>query len=71
MVYMIQLIPTTTDLGQLIPALVYQALTDPPRQVILRDWNLGKERQRVSPPYPSVWAVPPAAARSHRRHARR
>jgi CubicO group peptidase (beta-lactamase class C family) len=31
MVYMIQLIPNTTDLGQLIPTLVYQALTDPPR----------------------------------------
>ena len=31
MVYMVQLIPGTTDLGQLIPALVYQTLTDPPR----------------------------------------
>ena len=31
MVYMIQQIPNRTDLGQLIPALVYQALTDPPR----------------------------------------
>ncbi len=31
LVYMIQQIPNRTDLGQLIPALVYQALTDPPR----------------------------------------
>jgi CubicO group peptidase (beta-lactamase class C family) len=31
MVYMIQLIPSRTDLGQVIPALIYQALTDPPR----------------------------------------
>jgi CubicO group peptidase (beta-lactamase class C family) len=31
MVYMIQQIPNSTDLGQLIPVLVYQALTDPPR----------------------------------------
>jgi len=31
LVYMIQLIPNRTDLGQLIPALVYQALTEPPR----------------------------------------
>jgi len=31
MVYMIQLIPNRTDFGQIIPALVYQALTDPPR----------------------------------------
>ena len=31
MVYMIQLIPNRTDLGQLIPAVIYQALTDPPR----------------------------------------
>ena len=31
MVYMIQLIPGTTDLGQVLPALVYQTLTDPPR----------------------------------------
>jgi CubicO group peptidase (beta-lactamase class C family) len=30
-VYMIHLIPNRTDLSQLIPALVYQALTDPPR----------------------------------------
>jgi CubicO group peptidase (beta-lactamase class C family) len=30
LVYMIQLIPNRTDLAQLIPALVYQALTDPP-----------------------------------------
>jgi CubicO group peptidase (beta-lactamase class C family) len=30
-VYMIQQIPNRTDLGQLIPALVYQALSDPPR----------------------------------------
>lgn len=29
--YMINQIPNRTDLGQLIPALVYQALTDPPR----------------------------------------
>ena len=28
---MIQQIPSRTDLGQLIPAPVYQALTDPPR----------------------------------------
>ena len=31
MVYMIQLIPSRTDLGQIVPALIYQALTDPPR----------------------------------------
>jgi CubicO group peptidase (beta-lactamase class C family) len=31
MVYMIQQMPNRTDLAQLIPALVYQALTDPPR----------------------------------------
>ena len=31
MVYMIQLLPNRGDLGQLIPALVYQALNDPPR----------------------------------------
>ena len=31
LVYMIQQMPNRTDLGQLIPALVYQALTDPPR----------------------------------------
>ena len=31
MVYMIQQIPNRTDLGQLIPLLVYQALNDPPR----------------------------------------
>ena len=31
MVYMIQQIPNRTDIGQLIPALVYQALTDSPR----------------------------------------
>jgi CubicO group peptidase (beta-lactamase class C family) len=31
MVYMIQQIPNRTDLGQLIPALIYQALTDAPR----------------------------------------
>ena len=31
MVFMIQLMPNRTDLGQIIPALVYQALTDPPR----------------------------------------
>ncbi len=31
MVYMIQLIPNSTDLGQLIPALVYQTLTESPR----------------------------------------
>jgi len=31
MVYMVQLIPGTTDLGQVLPALVYQTLTDPPR----------------------------------------
>jgi CubicO group peptidase (beta-lactamase class C family) len=31
LVYMIQLIPNRTDLGLLIPALVYQALTDAPR----------------------------------------
>jgi CubicO group peptidase (beta-lactamase class C family) len=31
LVYMIQLIPNRTDLGQLIPALVYQALTETPR----------------------------------------
>ncbi|HXW06959.1 MAG TPA: serine hydrolase domain-containing protein [Vicinamibacterales bacterium] len=31
LVYMIQQIPNRTDLGQVIPALVYQALTDPPR----------------------------------------
>jgi CubicO group peptidase (beta-lactamase class C family) len=31
LVYMIQQIPSRTDLAQLIPALVYQALTDPPR----------------------------------------
>jgi len=31
MVYMIQLMPNSTDLGQLIPALVYQTLSDPPR----------------------------------------
>ena len=31
LVSMIQQIPNRTDLGQLIPALVYQALTDPPR----------------------------------------
>jgi CubicO group peptidase (beta-lactamase class C family) len=31
MVYMIQQIPNRTDLGTLIPALVYQALNDPPR----------------------------------------
>jgi len=30
-VYMIQQIPNRTDLGQLIPLLVYQALNDPPR----------------------------------------
>jgi CubicO group peptidase (beta-lactamase class C family) len=30
-VYMIQQIPNRTDLGTLIPALVYQALNDPPR----------------------------------------
>jgi CubicO group peptidase (beta-lactamase class C family) len=30
--YMIQLIPNRTDLGQLIPTLVYQALTDAPRK---------------------------------------
>jgi hypothetical protein len=28
---MIQRVPNRTDLGQLIPALIYQALTDPPR----------------------------------------
>jgi CubicO group peptidase (beta-lactamase class C family) len=31
MVYMIQQIPNRTDLGQLVPLLVYQALNDPPR----------------------------------------
>jgi CubicO group peptidase (beta-lactamase class C family) len=31
LVYMIQLIPNRTDLGQLIPTLVYQALDDAPR----------------------------------------
>jgi CubicO group peptidase (beta-lactamase class C family) len=31
LVYMIQLIPNRTDLAQVIPALVYQSLTDPPR----------------------------------------
>jgi CubicO group peptidase (beta-lactamase class C family) len=31
MVYMIQLMPNRTDLGLLIPPLVYQALNDPPR----------------------------------------
>jgi CubicO group peptidase (beta-lactamase class C family) len=31
LVYMIQLLPNRSDLGQIIPALVYQALTDPPR----------------------------------------
>jgi CubicO group peptidase (beta-lactamase class C family) len=31
MVYMIQLMPSRTDLGQIVPALIYQALTDPPR----------------------------------------
>jgi CubicO group peptidase (beta-lactamase class C family) len=31
LVYMIQQIPNTTDLGQLIPAMVYQALNDPPK----------------------------------------
>jgi CubicO group peptidase (beta-lactamase class C family) len=31
LVYMIQQMPNTTDLGQLIPALVYQALNDPPK----------------------------------------
>ena len=31
MVYMIQLMPNRTDLGQLLPALVYQALTESPR----------------------------------------
>jgi CubicO group peptidase (beta-lactamase class C family) len=31
LLYMIQQMPNRTDLGQLIPALVYQALTDPPR----------------------------------------
>lgn len=31
MVYMIQQIPNRTDLGQLIPLLVYSALNDPPR----------------------------------------
>ncbi len=31
LVLMIQQIPNRTDLGQLVPALVYQALTDPPR----------------------------------------
>jgi CubicO group peptidase (beta-lactamase class C family) len=31
LVYMIQLIPNRTDLGTLIPLLVYQALSDPPR----------------------------------------
>jgi CubicO group peptidase (beta-lactamase class C family) len=31
LVYMIQQIPNRLDLGQLIPALVYQALNDPPR----------------------------------------
>jgi CubicO group peptidase (beta-lactamase class C family) len=31
LVYMIQQIPNRTDLGQLIPALVYQALAEPPR----------------------------------------
>jgi CubicO group peptidase (beta-lactamase class C family) len=31
LVYMIQLIPNRTDLAQIVPALVYQALTDPPR----------------------------------------
>ena len=31
LVYMIQQIPNRTDLGQVIPTLVYQALTEPPR----------------------------------------
>jgi CubicO group peptidase (beta-lactamase class C family) len=31
LVYMVQLMPNRTDLGVLIPALVYQALGDPPR----------------------------------------
>ena len=31
MVYMIQLMPNRTDLGQLLPTLVYQALTEAPR----------------------------------------
>ena len=31
MVYMIQQLPNGTDLGTLIPALLYQALGDPPR----------------------------------------
>ncbi len=31
MVYMIQQIPNRTDLGQLIPLLIYQGLNDPPR----------------------------------------
>jgi CubicO group peptidase (beta-lactamase class C family) len=31
LVYMIQQIPNRTDLGQLVPALVYQALSDQPR----------------------------------------